>query len=83
MTGTSTSDPEGSGRVGTVDSSHLLLVGAGPGLGLAVARRFRGRRFPSHGRPWQAEVSLYRQPVTVEFRRLDRNELSRGRRDRP
>ena len=40
MTGTSTSDPEGSGRVGTVDGSHLLLVGAGPGLGLAVACRF-------------------------------------------
>jgi short-subunit dehydrogenase len=40
MTGTSTSDPDRSGGVGTVDSSHLLLVGAGPGLGLAVARRF-------------------------------------------
>jgi short-subunit dehydrogenase len=40
MTGTSTSDPEGSGGVGTVDGSHLLLVGAGPGLGLAIARRF-------------------------------------------
>ena len=40
MTGTPTSDPEGSGGVGTVDRSHLLLVGAGPGLGLAVARRF-------------------------------------------
>ena len=40
MTGTPTSDPDGSGAVGTVDSSHLLLVGAGPGLGLAVARRF-------------------------------------------
>ena len=40
MTATPTSDPEGSGRVGTVDHSHLLLVGAGPGLGLAVARRF-------------------------------------------
>lgn len=26
--------------VGTVDRSHLLLVGAGPGLGSAVARRF-------------------------------------------
>src|SRR5450631_2778260 len=33
-------DPEGSGGVGTVDRRHLLLVGAGPGLGLAVARRF-------------------------------------------
>ena len=39
MTGTPTSDPEGSGD-GTVDRSHLLLVGAGPGLGVAVARRF-------------------------------------------
>jgi short-subunit dehydrogenase len=37
MTGTPTSDPEGSG---TVDRSHLLLVGAGPGLGMAIARRF-------------------------------------------
>jgi short-subunit dehydrogenase len=27
-------------RAGSVDSGHLLLVGAGPGLGLAVARRF-------------------------------------------
>ena len=26
--------------VGTIDHGHLLLVGAGPGLGLAVARRF-------------------------------------------
>ena len=25
---------------GAIDSRHLLLVGAGPGLGLAVARRF-------------------------------------------
>ena len=29
---------------GSIDSGHLLLVGAGPGLGLAVARRFAGRR---------------------------------------
>jgi hypothetical protein len=34
MTGTSTSDPQGS--VATVDGSHLLLVGAGPG-GIRVA----------------------------------------------
>jgi short-subunit dehydrogenase len=27
-------------RIGTIDRRHLLLVGAGPGLGLAVARRF-------------------------------------------
>jgi short-subunit dehydrogenase len=40
MTGTPTSDPDRSGGVGAVDSSHLLLVGAGPGLGMAVARRF-------------------------------------------
>src|SRR4051794_6890387 len=40
MTGTPTSDAEGSGGVGTVDRTHLLLIGAGPGLGLAVARRF-------------------------------------------
>ena len=43
MTGTPTSDPEGSGSgeaVGSVDRRHLLLVGAGPGLGLAVAHRF-------------------------------------------
>jgi short-subunit dehydrogenase len=45
MTAKSTGDSEGSGRegtarVGVIDSRHLLLVGAGPGLGLAVARRF-------------------------------------------
>jgi hypothetical protein len=40
MTGTPTSDPDRSGGGGTVDRSHLLLVGAGPGLGMAVARRF-------------------------------------------
>jgi short-subunit dehydrogenase len=45
MTAKSTGDSEGSGREGTVrvgviDSRHLLLVGAGPGLGLAVAHRF-------------------------------------------
>jgi short-subunit dehydrogenase len=39
MTGTTTSDSEGRGA-GTVDRNHLMLVGAGPGLGLAVARRF-------------------------------------------
>jgi short-subunit dehydrogenase len=37
MTGTPTGDPEGTG---TVDRNHLLLVGAGPGLGMAIARRF-------------------------------------------
>jgi short-subunit dehydrogenase len=40
MPGTPPSAPDKSGDVGTVDSSHLLLVGAGPGLGVAVARRF-------------------------------------------
>src|SRR5580693_8009016 len=35
------SDPGSGGNgVGTIDIRHLLLVGAGPGLGLAVARRF-------------------------------------------
>src|SRR3954452_13134184 len=40
MTDTPTSDPDGSGSLGTVNRNHLLLVGAGPGLGMAVARRF-------------------------------------------
>src|ERR1700722_774274 len=43
MTGTRTSDPEGSGSgeaVGSVDRRHLPLVGAGAGLGMAVAHRF-------------------------------------------
>jgi short-subunit dehydrogenase len=45
MTAKSTGDSEGSRsegmvRVGAIDSRHLLLVGAGPGLGLAVAHRF-------------------------------------------
>jgi short-subunit dehydrogenase len=40
MTVTPTSDPGTGGGAGTVDRSHLLLVGAGPGLGMAVARRF-------------------------------------------
>ena len=38
MASTPTSDPEGGG--GSVDRRHLLLVGSGPGLGMAVARRF-------------------------------------------
>lgn len=38
-------DPEAGGggekgRVGSIDRTRLLLVGAGPGLGMAVARRF-------------------------------------------
>ena len=45
MTAKSTGDSEGSRsegtvRVGVIDSRYLLLVGAGPGLGLAGARRF-------------------------------------------
>src|SRR5271155_2773383 len=30
----------GTAGVGVIDSRHLLLVGAGPGLGLAIAHRF-------------------------------------------
>jgi short-subunit dehydrogenase len=37
MTATPTSDP---GGIGTVDPNHLLLVGAGPGLGIGIAHRF-------------------------------------------
>src|SRR3954466_10566686 len=40
MTDTPISDPDGRGGVGPINRSHLLLVGAGPGLGMAVARRF-------------------------------------------
>ena len=45
MTRVPTGAPEGNDgpeqvRAGSIDSGHLLLVGAGPGLGLAVARRF-------------------------------------------
>jgi len=45
MTQVPTGEPEGTGsqekvRAGSIDSGHLLLVGAGAGLGLAVARRF-------------------------------------------
>jgi short-subunit dehydrogenase len=35
-----TAGPPGAAGPGSVDRRHLLLVGAGPGLGLAVARRF-------------------------------------------
>src|SRR6266404_7377313 len=31
---------DGGGRAGSIDDRHLLLIGAGPGLGSAVARRF-------------------------------------------
>jgi short-subunit dehydrogenase len=45
MTRVPTGKSEGNGsgqkvRAGSIDSRHLLLVGAGPGLGLAVAHRF-------------------------------------------
>src|SRR6202522_3251090 len=43
MTDAPSSDAEASGSgeaVGSVERHHLLLVGAGPGLGSAVARRF-------------------------------------------
>lgn len=36
MTDTTSHEAQGNG----IDSNHLLLVGAGPGLGMAVARRF-------------------------------------------
>jgi short-subunit dehydrogenase len=34
------SDAQRTEALGSVDAQHLLLVGAGPGLGLAIARRF-------------------------------------------
>ncbi len=40
MTSAPASDPETTVGFGTVNGRHLLLVGAGPGLGLAIARRF-------------------------------------------
>jgi short-subunit dehydrogenase len=45
MTRVPTGESEGSDhpqefRASSIDSGHLLLVGAGPGLGLAIARRF-------------------------------------------
>jgi short-subunit dehydrogenase len=40
MKDTPTSGPDRSGGLGTVKRDHLLLIGAGPGLGEAVARRF-------------------------------------------
>ena len=38
--GSTIADPAGAAGPGSVDGRHLLLVGAGPGLGTAVARRF-------------------------------------------
>jgi len=45
MTRAATGEPKGNDgprkvRAGSIDSGHLLLIGAGPGLGLAVAHRF-------------------------------------------
>src|SRR5580698_6640049 len=37
--GSTIADPAGAAGLGSVDGRHLLLVGAGPGLGTAVARR--------------------------------------------
>jgi hypothetical protein len=38
--GSTAADLAGAAGPGSVDGRHLLLVGAGPGLGMAVARRF-------------------------------------------
>ena len=38
--GSTIADPAEAAGPGSVDGRHLLLVGAGPGLGMAVARRF-------------------------------------------
>ena len=38
--GSTIADLAGTAGPGSVDGRHLLLVGAGPGLGTAVARRF-------------------------------------------
>ena len=40
MTGAPASDADRIDGVGTLNRRHLLLVGAGPGLGAAIARRF-------------------------------------------
>ena len=50
MTPVPISQPEGNVgaenvRAGSIDSGHLLLVGAGPGLGLAIAHRFAAGGF--------------------------------------
>ena len=38
--GSTIADLAGAAGPGSIDGRHLLLVGAGPGLGMAVARRF-------------------------------------------
>jgi short-subunit dehydrogenase len=45
MTRVPKGEPEGKDspeklRTGSIDDGHLMLVGAGPGLGLAIAHRF-------------------------------------------
>lgn len=45
MTTTPESDPHGDGGWGVIRRDHLLLVGVGPGLGMAIARRFAGEGF--------------------------------------
>jgi short-subunit dehydrogenase len=50
MTRLPAGEPEGIGsgesvRAGSIDSAHLLLVGAGPGLGLAIAHRFAAESY--------------------------------------
>src|SRR5690242_3213895 len=49
MTRVPTGETEGNAsekvRAGSIDSAHLLLVGAGPGVGGAVARRFAAGGF--------------------------------------
>jgi short-subunit dehydrogenase len=37
---TTNAGSQGTGAIGSIDARHLLLVGAGPGLGEAIARRF-------------------------------------------
>jgi short-subunit dehydrogenase len=40
MTDTPVGDGDAADVVGTINGHHLLLIGAGPGLGMAIARRF-------------------------------------------
>ena len=56
---------------GGVDGRHLLLIGAGPGLGEAVARRFAAGRIPGdlgrsqHRKPRQARGRPWLTPVPM------------------
>jgi hypothetical protein len=68
MTAKSTGDSEGSGnertvRVGVIDSRHLLLVGAGPGLGLAVAQLCFRRVSSDFGRSEHRPVGRTREQL--------------------